>query len=82
VVEVRVLIAAGVEPDTADYDGRTAPPHLRAAEGQLVVVRYLLACGTEPAPPTGQVARRGPTPRRTAASRSSSCCARSRLLGR
>ena len=32
--EVRALIAAGVEPGTADYDGRT-PLHLAAAEGQL-----------------------------------------------
>jgi glutaminase len=38
-----------VEPDAADYDGRSAP-HLLAAEGQLDVVRYLLTCGTEPAP--------------------------------
>lgn len=55
--EVRALIAAGVEPGTADYDGRTAL-HLAAAEGQLDVVRYLLAAGTDPRP----VDRWGGTP--------------------
>src|SRR5215831_17434975 len=47
--EVRALIAAGVDPGTADYDGRTAL-HLAAAEGQLDVVRYLLAAGARPQP--------------------------------
>jgi glutaminase len=47
--EVRALIASGVEPGTADYDGRT-PLHLGAAEGQLDVVRYLLEAGAEPQP--------------------------------
>jgi len=55
--EVRALVASGVEPGTADYDGRTAL-HLAAAEGQLDVVRYLLACGTDPQP----VDRWGGTP--------------------
>ena len=47
--EVRALVAAGMEPGIADYDGRTAL-HLAAAEGQLEVVRYLLALGTDPRP--------------------------------
>jgi glutaminase len=41
---LRRYIARGVNPDHADYDGRTAL-HLAASEGQNGVVRYLLGCG-------------------------------------
>lgn len=39
--EIRRLVAAGVAPDIADYDRRTAL-HLAASEGHETVVRYLL----------------------------------------
>jgi glutaminase len=55
--EVRALIASGVEPGLADYDGRTAL-HLAAAEGEPEIVRYLLAAGADPRP----VDRWGSTP--------------------
>ena len=47
--EIPALVGAGVEPGTADYDGRT-PLHLAAAEGQPEVVSYLLALGADPQP--------------------------------
>lgn len=40
-LEVRRLVALGVNLNDADYDGRTAL-HLAACEGQLHIVRYLL----------------------------------------
>lgn len=39
--EVQQLIASGVNPDEADYDGRTAL-HLAASEGQMNIVQYLV----------------------------------------
>ena len=55
--EMRRLIAAGVDPSIADYDGRTAM-HLAACEGREAVVRFLLAQGCSPAP----IDRWGATP--------------------
>jgi glutaminase len=55
--EVRALVATGVDPAAADYDGRTAL-HLAAAEDHLDVVEYLLGSGTE----SGPVDRWGGTP--------------------
>ena len=40
--EIRRLVAAGVELDETDYDGRTCL-HLAAAEGKIDVVKFLLA---------------------------------------
>ena len=41
---VRMLLAAGVDPNTADYDRRTGL-HLAACGGNVGVVRELLAAG-------------------------------------
>jgi glutaminase len=40
--EIQRLVASGVDLDEADYDGRTCL-HLSAAEGQLEIVKFLLA---------------------------------------
>ena len=41
VQEMRRLVAGGLDPNTKDYDGRTAL-HLAASEGRLHALRYLL----------------------------------------
>lgn len=47
--ELRRLVASGVDPSTADYDGRTAL-HLAASEGQMAAVKYLLSICSETEP--------------------------------
>ncbi|MGC4879911.1 glutaminase A [Micromonospora sp. DT43] len=44
---VRLALAAGKDPNSADYDRRTAL-HLAASEGNLDVVQYLLDRGADP----------------------------------
>ncbi|WP_327035094.1 glutaminase A [Micromonospora ureilytica] len=44
---VRLALAAGEDPNSADYDRRTAL-HLAASEGNLDVVQYLLDHGADP----------------------------------
>lgn len=46
VPEMRRLVARGVRPTVADYDGRTAL-HLAASEGQFEALRYLLQLGID-----------------------------------
>ncbi|GAB3934482.1 hypothetical protein GCM10027614_07570 [Micromonospora vulcania] len=45
---VRMSLATGKDPNSTDYDRRTAL-HLAASEGHLEVVRYLLERGADPA---------------------------------
>ncbi len=46
VVEMRSLVARGLSPQAADYEGRT-PLHLAAGEGHIAVVRYLLGLSVD-----------------------------------
>ncbi|MGW1530471.1 glutaminase A [Streptomyces sp. NPDC002159] len=45
--DIRVALATGKDPNSADYDKRTAL-HLAASEGHLEVVKYLLDHGADP----------------------------------
>ena len=47
--EVQRLVASGINPDWADYDGRT-PLHLAASDGQAHVVKYLISKSVNIAP--------------------------------
>lgn len=47
--EIFRLEAEGVNPNTADYDGRT-PLHLAACEGQTAVVKHLIGKGVQLSP--------------------------------
>lgn len=57
VAEMRRLVALGVDPESHDYDRRTAL-HIAASEGKLKALRYLLALGVNINP----VDRWGKTP--------------------
>ncbi len=48
-IEMRRLIAGGLNPNLADYSKRTAL-HLAATEGHSLVVQYLLELGVDPNP--------------------------------
>lgn len=55
--QVQALLAAGVDPNSKDYDGRT-PLHLAAVEGRQPVVSLLLSHNAS----TDSVDRFGKTP--------------------
>ena len=46
---MRKLIARGIDPDTPDYDGRTAL-HVAASEGKVDAVDFLLQRNVDPSP--------------------------------
>lgn len=45
-MEIKRLVALGVDLNEADYDGRTAV-HLAASEGQTIVINYLIKHGVD-----------------------------------
>ena len=49
IVALRQLLAAGADPNAADYDGRTAL-HLAAASGHINIVQFLLRKKADPNP--------------------------------
>jgi glutaminase len=46
IIEMRRLVASGLNPSSSDYSGRTAL-HLAASSGKTAVVQYLLQLGVE-----------------------------------
>ncbi len=51
-MEMRRLVAGGLDPNTKDYNGCTAL-HLASSEGRLAVLRYLLQLGVDVNPVDG-----------------------------